>query len=137
MSLVNSQYLYGPEVICIGEALLDRLGPLGGDPAVDKPVDDCLGGAPANVACGLARLGSTVAFGGRVGDDQIGQAFLEVMKDRSVNLHTFQIDENLPTRIVLVRRDRKGERYFQGFHGDRGQGFADQLLHGHGETYWH
>ena len=47
-----------PTIICIGEALLDRLGPLGGDPYLDKPTDDCLGGAPAYVACALARLGS-------------------------------------------------------------------------------
>ena len=39
-----------PTVVCLGEALIDRLGPPGGDPEVDRPVDDCLGGAPANVA---------------------------------------------------------------------------------------
>ena len=62
-------------VVCLGEALIDRLGPPGGDPAVDRPVDDCLGGAPANVACGLARLGTPVAFAGRLGHDPIGEAF--------------------------------------------------------------
>ena len=62
-------------VVCLGEALVDRLGPLGGDPASDLPVDDRLGGAPVNVACGLARLGSSVAFAGRLGQDAIGDAF--------------------------------------------------------------
>ena len=38
------------KVIAIGEALIDRLGPPGGDPAVDLAVTDCFGGAPANVA---------------------------------------------------------------------------------------
>ena len=57
--LVNRQE---PEVICFGEALIDRLGPPGGDPEVDRPLEDCFGGAPANVACGLARLGISVAF---------------------------------------------------------------------------
>ena len=61
----------GSVVVCLGEALIDRLGPLGGDPAVDRPVDDRLGGAPANVACGLARLGTPVAFAGRLGQDAI------------------------------------------------------------------
>ena len=32
-------------VVCLGEALIDRLGPPGGDPAEDLPVDDRLGGA--------------------------------------------------------------------------------------------
>ena len=61
----------GSVVVCLGEALIDRLGPPGGDPAVDRPVDDRLGGAPANVACGLARLGTPVAFVGRLGQDAI------------------------------------------------------------------
>ena len=65
----------GPVVVCLGEALIDRLGPPGGDPALDRPVDDRLGGAPANVACGLARLGTPVAFAGRLGQDVIGEAF--------------------------------------------------------------
>ena len=45
------------KVVCLGEALVDRLGPLGGDPALDRPVEDRLGGAPAHVACGLAGSG--------------------------------------------------------------------------------
>ena len=49
-------------VIAIGEALIDRLGPPGGDPAFDLPVIDCFGGAPANVACALSRLGANVSF---------------------------------------------------------------------------
>ena len=43
-------------VIAIGEALIDRLGPPGGDPSLDLPVKDCFGGAPANVDCALSRL---------------------------------------------------------------------------------
>ena len=66
MMNINAAQL--PEVICFGEALVDRLGPLGGDPLVDSPVEDCLGGAPANVACGLAKLGTKVAFLGCLRD---------------------------------------------------------------------
>ena len=69
MSTIQSYQSNQPEVICIGEALLDRLGPPGGDPLLDTPVDDCLGGAPANVACGLAQLGAKSAFVGRLGHD--------------------------------------------------------------------
>jgi len=38
----------------------------------DDQVDDRLGGAPANVACALARLGTKTAFLGRLGQDTIG-----------------------------------------------------------------
>ena len=128
MTGTNPVHSNEPEVICLGEALVDRLGPLGGDPAVDQPVEDCLGGAPANVACGLARLGSKVAFLGRLGDDAIGARFRELFDTRGVNLAGLQTDQRRPSRIVLVRRDLDGERVFQGFAGDRGDGFADQAL---------
>ena len=117
-----------PVVVCLGEALIDRLGPPGGDPAVDQPVDDRLGGAPANVACGLARLGSPVAFAGRLGQDAIGEAFDSLFAERGVNATLLQRDAKRPSRIVLVRRSSDGERQFQGFAGDEGAGFADQAL---------
>ena len=118
----------GPVVVCLGEALIDRLGPPGGDPAVDRPVDDRLGGAQANVACGLARLGTPVAFVGRLGQDAIGEAFASLFAERGVETTLLQRDAERPTRIVLVRRSLEGERQFQGFDGDQGVGFADQAL---------
>ncbi|MBL6798472.1 MAG: carbohydrate kinase, partial [Synechococcus sp. BS307-5m-G39] len=105
-----------PQVLCVGEALVDRLGPLGGDPATATPsdCDDRLGGAPANVACALARLGTPVAFIGRLGRDAIGDSFLELLRDRGVDLRGLQSDDQRPSRVVLVRRDASGERVFQG-----------------------
>ena len=117
-----------PVVVCLGEALIDRLGPLGGDPAVDWPVDDRLGGAPANVACGLARLGTPVAFAGRLGQDAIVDAFDALFAERCIDRSLLQRDVERPSRIVLVHRSSNGERQFQGFAGDQGLGFADQAL---------
>ena len=115
-------------VVCLGEALIDRLGLPGGDPAVDRPVDDRLGGAPANVVCGLARLGTPVAFAGRLGQDAIGEAFDSLFTERGVDTTLLQRDAKRPSRIVLVRRSLEGERQFQGFADDEGAGFADQAL---------
>ncbi len=117
-----------PKFICFGEGLVDRLGPLGGNPDCDLPVDDCLGGAPANVACGLAKLGNDVAFIGRFGNDSIGRDFRKLMTHRGVNLKGCQIDLLRPTRIVLVQRDLKGDRTFKGFSGDQKDGFSDQAI---------
>ena len=119
-----------PQVICLGEALVDRLGPLGGDPAAAIPdqCDDRLGGAPANVACGLARLGTASAFVGRLGLDPIGEAFTHLLRQRGVDVSALQHDPIRPSRIVLVHRDASGDRSFGGFAGDRGEGFADQAL---------
>lgn len=119
-----------PQVICLGEALVDRLGPLGGDPATApaEQCDDRLGGAPANVACALARLGTPAALAGRLGSDAIGAAFRQLLRSRGVDLSALQSDPSRPSRIVLVRRDASGDRSFGGFAGDRGEGFADQAL---------
>ncbi len=115
-------------VIALGEALIDRLGPIGGDPSFDKPITNCFGGAPANVACALARLGVNVSFIGSLGNDEFGSEFKKLMNDRGINLSGLQIDDSRPTRVVLVRRDAHGERYFGGFEGDKGFGFADQAI---------
>ena len=115
-------------MVCLGEALIDRLGPPGGDPALDVPVDDRLGGAPANVACGLARLGSDAAFLGRLGVDAIGDRFATLFRQRAVDFDAVQWDAQRPSRVVLVRRGIDGERQFQGFAGGEGRGFADQAL---------
>lgn len=117
-----------PTVICFGEALIDRLGPPGGDPAVDQPLEDRFGGAPANVACGLSRLGTPVGLISRLGRDPIGEAFFRLLSDRGIRLSAVQSDFKRPTRVVLVRRTTSGERQFQGFAGDCGQGFADEAL---------
>jgi len=112
-----------PEVICCGEALVDRLGPPGGDPA--QGGEDYLGGAPANVCCGLARLGTSTGFLGRLGRDGIGAAFARLFQERGVDQQGLQWDEGRPSRIVLVQRHHNGERSFGGFLGDTGAGFAD------------
>ncbi len=115
-------------VISLGEALIDRMGPLGGDPAVDKPVTDCYGGAPANVACALSRLGVNVSFLGSIGNDYFGDQFKNLFTKRGVNVIGLHQAKSLPTRVVLVRRDLLGERTFGGFIGDKGFGFADQFI---------
>ena len=147
-----------PQVLCFGEALVDRLLPVGeplpapgcgggpepggrtqaaegladiaGEASLLGPGDggDRLGGAPANVACALARLGTPAAFLGRLGSDAIGEAFEALFAERGVDTSGLQWDAERPSRVVLVRRDAHGERSFGGFLGDRGAGFADQAL---------
>ena len=119
-----------PQVLCFGEALLDRLGAAGQDPAGGG--EDRLGGAPANVACALARLGTPAAFLGRLGQDRIGRAFEALFQERGVDITGLQWDPRRPSRTVLVRRDASGDRSFDGFAAegaaDGGAGFADQAV---------
>jgi len=119
-----------PLVLCFGEALVDRLLPPGETmPAADaRGWEDRLGGAPANGACALARLGTPAAFLGRLGTDAIGEAFAALFTARGVDTRALQWDPERPSRLVLVRRDAAGERCFGGFEGDRGAGYADQAV---------
>lgn len=58
-----------------------------------------------------------------------GAAFKEVFAARGVNTQALQWDKDRPSRIVLVKRDAKGDREFGGFAGDEdGDGFADQAV---------
>ncbi len=127
-TIIDSAFIRSPKVICLGEALIDRLGPIGEILDQQNGFQDCLGGAPANVACALSQLGVKASLVGRLGNDAIGERFRDFLIERQVNIVALQEDKDRPTRIVLVERDLKGERSFGGFKGDKGYGFADQYI---------
>ena len=72
----------------------------------------CAGGAPANVAVGIARLGGSVGFFGRVGDDPFGQFMHSVLKTEHVDVTQLSLDPLHRTSTVLVSLDEHGERSF-------------------------
>ena len=119
-----------PRVLCVGEALIDAIAD---DPSV-KPGDPAdrwtafAGGAPANVACALAKLGTPVGFIGAVGRDGDGEKLREVLGAAKLPLQMLQSSAK-PTRRVQVTRDARGERQFAGFEGGLSSGsFADTDL---------
>ncbi len=57
------------EVACVGEAIVDLVGMRPGARVEVRAFRKCAGGAAANVAVGLARLGTRSAFVGNVGKD--------------------------------------------------------------------
>ena len=85
-----------PLVLCLGEALVDRLEP---------PDGDRLGGAPANVACALARLGTPSAYLGRLGRDAIGEAFAAEFAERRVDTSALQWDAQRPSYATIGDAD--------------------------------
>ncbi|MBD2485221.1 carbohydrate kinase [Planktothrix sp. FACHB-1365] len=118
-----------PQVICIGEMLFDRLSNELGQPLEQvKSWTDYPGGAPANTACGLVKLGISTAFIGCIGEDAPGEQLVELLREIGVNITGVQRHSNAPTRIVYVVRDAGGDRSFAGF-GDRDtREFADTHL---------
>ncbi|ACX86238.1 PfkB domain protein [Pectobacterium parmentieri WPP163] len=72
----------------------------------------CPGGAPANVAVGIARLGGNSAFVGRVGDDVFGHFLKTVLEQENVDTHYMAHDRHHRTSTVVVNLDEAGERTF-------------------------
>ena len=111
------------KVVCLGEALIDRIMNKSNEEFVDF-----LGGAPANVACALRKLKIDSVFIGCLGSDEFSKKFIEQFNELEVNLDFLQLDKNLPTRIVKVDRDNSGDRYFSGFCGGPQTTFADEAI---------
>lgn len=107
-------------VVTIGEVLIDFI-------PMDKEISGYLknpGGAPANVAVGVAKLGGNASFIGTVGNDLFGNYLIQMLDSYGVNTdYVFKTDE-ARTQIVFVNNDENGERSFV-FYMDKG---ADQFL---------
>lgn len=118
-----------PQVICIGEILFDRLSDQLGKPLETvQSWTDYPGGAPANTACGLVKLGIPTAFIGCIGEDKSGEQLVELLTQTGVNITGVQRHSSAPTRIVYVVRDEKGDRSFAGFAERKTNEFADTYL---------
>ena len=110
------------KVICIGEALVDQI--------INNSDGDCknyLGGAPANVACALSKLGVDTEFVGSLGDDAFGKEFINLFLDLGVNIELTQVSKSVSTRIIKVCINNAGDRSFAGFVNSQKK-FADEML---------
>ncbi len=107
-------------VVTVGEVLIDFI-------PIDKDISGYLknpGGAPANVAAGVAKLGGEASFIGTVGNDLFGEYLIGMLNSYQVNTdYVFKTDE-ARTQVVFVNNDENGERSFV-FYIDKG---ADQFL---------
>ncbi len=111
------------KVLCIGEALIDRIRNKS-----NQGFTDFLGGAPANVACALRKLKIDSIFIGCLGIDDYGKKFIAKFNELGVNLDFLQLDNDSFTRVVNVDRDQFGDRFFAGFEGSSHLSFADEAL---------
>ena len=102
------------KILCIGEAVIDRIYNKGKDINSVEFID-YLGGAPANIAISLSRLGKRSSFVGRIGNDDGLVKFSNIFSFNNFDISFFQIDNSNPTRIVKVSRTIEGERSFRGF----------------------
>jgi fructokinase len=95
-------------VISLGEALIDFI-PLD---AMNLTYQKSPGGAPANVAVGIARLGAKSTFLGKVGNDVLGKFLKETLDKYGVNTEHMLVTDNARTGVVFVTLAENGERSF-------------------------
>lgn len=124
-----------PQVICLGEVLWDYLADqVGKSQAEVSSWTAYLGGAPANVACGLVKLLTPAALISCVGQDHDGMQILEQLQQLGVEISGIQQSAQATTRRVYVTRmpiDNPGtalvyERQFVGFGPPDALEFADR-----------
>ena len=117
------------KVICLGEILFDCLADeLGKSVSEVRSWTSYPGGAPANVACALTKLGTPSAFIGCVGKDPEGQELIRLLQSIGVDISGVQYSEKAPTRQVYVTRTDQGDRIFSGFGDKSADEFADAYL---------
>ena len=101
------------DVIALGELLIDfvpteaGLG-VGGTLLWERAP----GGAPANVAVGLARLGISTAFLGMVGDDPFGHYLAAILRENQVDVRGLRFNPSARTALAFVALQADGERDF-------------------------
>lgn len=118
-----------PRVLCLGEILFDLISDQPG-----RPLEEVTswtpypGGAPANVACGLVKLGTSSGFIGCVGEDKPGETLVELLRTTGVDVAGLQRHATAPTRQIYVVRTAEGDRQFAGFGNYDSAKFADAYL---------
>jgi fructokinase len=102
-----------PDVICLGELLIDFVPTQSGVSLIDAPAFiKAPGGAPANVAVGLARLGAASGFMGQVGDDPFGHFLAHTLRQNQVDVSALCFSPEANTMLAFVSLQAGGERDF-------------------------
>ena len=99
------------DVLCLGEALVDLLPDRRGRLSDCERFEAHTGGAPANVAVGLARLGCRVGFQGVVGEDPFGELLGRKLAAEGIEVRVRR-DPQARTGVVFIAIDEAGDRTF-------------------------
>lgn len=111
------------DVICIGEALIDFVSRKRGETLVTATeYTAATGGAPANVAAGLAKLNRRARLIATVGADAFGEKILNDLQAAGVDC-ALRVDSEHFTTLAFVKQTQGGGRDF-----DFNAGAHDYLL---------
>ena len=116
------------DVLCFGEALVDFFPERPG-----VALEECdvfhrqLGGAPANVAVGLARLGARAGLMTLVGNDAFGRFVRDRLAHEGIDVQGVGVHRTARTGVTFVSVGAHGERSFLFFRHPS----ADQTIAAH------
>ncbi|XXG62196.1 hypothetical protein AAC387_Pa05g0609 [Persea americana] len=112
-------------LVSFGEMLIDFVPTVSGVSLADAPAFlKAPGGAPANVAIAVSRLGGHSAFVGKLGDDEFGHMLANILKQNGVNNDGVLFDKSARTALAFVTLRSDGEREFMFYRNPS----ADMLL---------
>src|SRR5687768_12329816 len=103
------------DVVVVGGANTDYLIrgselPVHGQTVEGKTFHTGAGGKGANAAVAASRLGSRVAFVGRVGIDERGDELLDTLEDEGVCTRYVIRDQDAPSGVALIMVDAEGQK---------------------------
>ena len=101
------------DVIACGELLIDFVSTESGVTLAAAPAfKKAAGGAPANVAVGVARLGYRAGFLGQVGEDDFGHFLADTLAEAGVDTGGLRFSAEARTALAFVSLRADGERSF-------------------------
>ena len=102
-----------PDIITLGEMLIDFVPTVNGVSLMDAPAFiKAPGGATANVAVGVSRLGVSAGFMGKVGDDAFGHFLERTLQESNVDTRALRFAADARTTLAFVSLRADGEREF-------------------------
>jgi fructokinase len=100
-------------VVCFGELLIDFVAQQHGVSVGEAfSFQKAPGGAPANVAVAVSRLGHESVFLGQVGDDPFGHFLADVLEAEGVGVGGLRFSAQARTALAFVSLTAEGERSF-------------------------
>ncbi|OVA15481.1 Carbohydrate kinase PfkB [Macleaya cordata] len=112
-------------IVSFGEMLIDFVPDVAGVSLAESTgFLKAPGGAPANVACAITKLGGSSAFIGKFGDDEFGHMLADILKKNRVNSEGVCFDQDARTALAFVTLKKNGEREFMFYRNPS----ADMLL---------
>jgi fructokinase len=114
-----------PDIVSIGEALIDFL-------SIDREVSleetggftIAPGGAPANLAASVAKLGGSAGFVGKVGKDAFGRKIRDTLEHAGVDVGHLMLDRSVNTTLAFIAVKKNSEPDYMFFRNHCGADLA-------------